>query len=57
MPVTRIRVDLAPLGSGTRMTIVSRFADAAQMAQVVAMGMAEGMSEALGQVDALLAEG
>lgn len=57
MPVTRAEVGIEATGSGSRMTIVSRFADAAQMRQLVEMGMVEGMSEALGQIDALLAEG
>ncbi|GAA4627976.1 SRPBCC family protein [Cellulomonas oligotrophica] len=55
MPVTRMVVALEAGGSGTTMTITSRFASAEQMEQVVAMGMAEGMAEAVGQIDALLA--
>lgn len=55
MPVTIGRVDLAETGDGTRMTIVSRFATAEQMEQLAAMGMVEGMTEALGQVDAIIA--
>ncbi len=55
MPVTRARVDLAPIATGTRMTIVSRFGSAADMERLTAMGMAEGMREALGQADAILA--
>jgi uncharacterized protein YndB with AHSA1/START domain len=57
MPVTRTRVDLAETPGGTRMTIVSRFATVEQMEQLIAMGMAEGMAQAMGQIDAILAEG
>ena len=56
MPVTRARVVLEPSPTGTRMTITSTFADLAQMEQVIAMGAVEGMREAMGQIDAVLAE-
>jgi uncharacterized protein YndB with AHSA1/START domain len=39
---------------GTRMTVVSRFVDTAQMETLLDMGMEEGMAQALGQIDALL---
>jgi hypothetical protein len=39
------------------MTIRSSFRTVEQMEQLVAMGMAEGMTEAMGQIDAILAEG
>lgn len=55
MPVTRGRVDLVASGEGTRMTIVSRFGSAAEIEQLTAMGMDEGMREALGQIDGILA--
>jgi hypothetical protein len=48
-------VDLAATGQGTRMTITSSFATAEQMDQLVTMGMVEGMTEALGQIDEILA--
>ena len=57
MPVIHGRVELEATAEGTRMTVLSRFASAEQMEQLVAMGMAEGMAEALGQLDALLAGG
>jgi uncharacterized protein YndB with AHSA1/START domain len=47
-------VTLEPTGSGTRMTLVTRFTDQAQMEQMVAMGMVEGITEAVGQIDTLL---
>jgi hypothetical protein len=39
------------------MTITSRFATAEQMEQLVQMGMVEGMTAAMGQIDGLLAAG
>ena len=41
-------------GSGTRMTAVTQFLDLAQMEMMIGMGMAEGMAQAIGQIDALL---
>ena len=43
-------------GGGTRMTIETRFPSQEAMEQLVSMGMDEGMSSALGQIDAILAE-
>lgn len=37
--------------------IESRFPDAAAMEQLLAMGMEQGLTEAVGQIDAILAEG
>jgi uncharacterized protein YndB with AHSA1/START domain len=42
-------------GNGTRMTAVTHFLDLAQMEAMVGMGMAEGMTQAIGQIDALFA--
>ena len=36
------------------MTAVTRFVDAAQMATMLEMGMAEGMAAAVGQIDDLI---
>ena len=55
MPTTRGRVELERTADGTRMTLRSSFASAEQMEQLVQMGMVEGMTEALGQMDGLLA--
>ena len=41
--------------SGTRMAAVTQFLDLAQMEMMVRVGMAEGMTQAIGQIDALLA--
>jgi uncharacterized protein YndB with AHSA1/START domain len=57
MPDSRTSITIEPIADGSRMTMVSRFADAAQMRQLVEMGMVEGMTAALGQIDGILAEG
>ncbi len=41
----------------TRLSIESHFSSAAAMEQVLAMGMEPGITEAVGQMDAILAEG
>jgi hypothetical protein len=43
-------------GGQTRMSIESIFPDAAAMEQLLAMGMEQGLREAVGQIDAILAE-
>ena len=54
-PTIKIRVDLEEIAAGTRMTITSTFATAQEMDKLVSMGMVEGMTDALGQVDAVVA--
>jgi uncharacterized protein YndB with AHSA1/START domain len=54
LPTIHGRVELAETPGGTRMTVRSEFATAEQMEQVLAMGMAEGMSQAMGQLDEVL---
>lgn len=54
MPTIHVRAELAETAAGTRMTVRSRFDTAEQMEQLVAMGMAEGMTLAMGQIDDLL---
>ena len=56
MPVSRTEVTLAAVGGGTRMTTLTRFASLEQLEQLIEMGMEEGMRQAMGQIDALLAE-
>ncbi len=57
MPLSETRVTIADLGSGrSRMSITSVFPDAAAMEQLLAMGMEQGMKEAVGQIDAILTE-
>jgi uncharacterized protein YndB with AHSA1/START domain len=50
-------VTIEPVGGGrTRMSIESRFPSVEAMEQVLAMGMEEGLKQAVGQIDAILAE-
>ena len=49
-------VALDASGGKTRMTSLSRFESAEQLEQMMEMGMEEGMREAIGQIDAILAE-
>jgi uncharacterized protein YndB with AHSA1/START domain len=57
MPMNDLRVTINEIGGGrTRMSIVSIFPDAAAMEQLLAMGMEQGLTEAVGQIDAILAE-
>jgi uncharacterized protein YndB with AHSA1/START domain len=48
-------VTFEAIDGGTRMTTESKFVDEAQMEKMLAMGMAEGMSQAVNQIDDLLA--
>ena len=51
------RVTIEPIQAGrTRMSIVSRFPSTEAMQQVLGMGMEEGLTEAVGQIDAILVE-
>jgi uncharacterized protein YndB with AHSA1/START domain len=58
MPVTHAAMRLDPLGDGarTRMTLESRFETLEQLEQLVQMGMAEGLREAVSQIDEILAD-
>jgi uncharacterized protein YndB with AHSA1/START domain len=47
-------VTFESLEGGTRMTALTRFVSAEQMEQMLTMGMEEGMSQAIGQIDDLL---
>ena len=52
-----IRVTIDEVGDGrTRMSIASIFPSTEAMEQVLAMGMEEGLTQAVGQIDAILAE-
>ena len=58
LPVTEARVTIEEIGDGrTRMSIASIFPTAEAMEQVLAMGAEEGLRQAVGQIDAILAEG
>ena len=55
LPTGEERVTIESIGGGqTRMTIENRFPSTEAMEQVLAMGMEEGMKEALGQIDEIL---
>lgn len=57
MPLTETRVTIEAIGPGrTRMSITSIFPDLAAMEQLIAMGVEQGITEAIGQIDAILAE-
>jgi uncharacterized protein YndB with AHSA1/START domain len=58
IPITGImRVSIEDIGRGqTRMSIESEFPSAEAMEQLLAMGQEEGLKEAVGQIDAILAE-
>ncbi len=57
MPAGEMRVTIEALDSGrTQMSIVNIFPSAEAMEQLLAMGQEEGMREAVGQIDAILAE-
>lgn len=49
-------VTFEPIATGTRMTVLSRFATAELMEKMLGMGMEEGMGQAIGQIDALLVQ-
>lgn len=56
MPVTEMVVELTGRGDGgTEVVISSRFPSAEAMERLVAMGMDEGLSAAMGQMDGILA--
>lgn len=56
MPTTRVQVTFEDIPTGTRMTVTSRFPTLEALEQLVGMGMLEGMAQALGQIDAILAD-
>jgi uncharacterized protein YndB with AHSA1/START domain len=56
MPTMQVRADLTSSGEGTVMTVVTTFHSAEQMAQLSQMGMEEGLRQAAGQLDAVLAD-
>jgi uncharacterized protein YndB with AHSA1/START domain len=47
-------VTFEPHDGGTRMTAVTYFVDVKQMELMLGMGMQEGMTQAMGQMDGLL---
>src|SRR5688572_20718401 len=57
LPTMTARVTIQDIGGGkTRMSIESEFPTVEAMEQLAAMGMEEGLTQAVGQIDAILAE-
>lgn len=57
MPTNELRVTIEELPTGrTKMSIVSTFPNTEAMEQLLALGMEEGLTQAVGQIDAILAE-
>ncbi len=57
LPQGTMLVTIEQIGEGrTRMSIESRYASAEAMEQLLAMGEEQGLTEAVGQIDAILAE-
>lgn len=56
-PVTTARVSIDPIdGRRTQMKMESSFPSVEALEQMVGMGMEEGLTQAVGQIDAILAE-
>ena len=55
MPTMRMRADIEATDKGSRMTVTTYFRSAAEMKQLIEMGMAEGIEGAAGQIDQILA--
>ena len=55
LPATHAAVRITATGSVTRMVMVSSFPSAEALDQLVEMGMLEGLRQAVGQIDDLLA--
>jgi uncharacterized protein YndB with AHSA1/START domain len=57
LPATESRVTIEQVGDGrTRMSLESVFPSAEAMEQILAMGVEDGFKQAIGQIDAILAE-
>jgi uncharacterized protein YndB with AHSA1/START domain len=57
LPMGTMKVTIQATGGGkTRMSIESEFPSLEAMEQLLAMGQEEGMTQAVGQIDAILAE-
>ena len=58
MPITTIRVGIDEVAQGrTRMSVESVFPSTEAMEQILAMGTDEGLTQAVSQIDAILADG
>jgi uncharacterized protein YndB with AHSA1/START domain len=56
LPTTTVLMQLVEHDGGTRMELRSTYDSREQMEQLISMGMAEGLEESVGQMDALLAD-
>lgn len=56
LPRIRMTITFEETATGSSFTAFSRFASLAELEQLVGMGMVEGMTEALGQMDDVLAD-
>ena len=56
LPITTVQVTIQDIGGKTRMSVVIEFPTVEAMEQRGAMGMEEGLTQAVGQIDAILAE-
>jgi uncharacterized protein YndB with AHSA1/START domain len=57
LPISTLRVDIEEVAPGrTRLSIETVFPDTAALEHALAMGTDEGLSQAVGQIDALLSE-
>ena len=57
MPATHFEYSFESIGGGTRMVCVSRYDSPEDLQKVLDMGVEEGMSGAMSQMEAILAEG
>ena len=55
MPTTFMRVEITDRPGGVTITIASRFPSLEAMEQLIAMGLEEGLQQAISQIDAILA--
>jgi uncharacterized protein YndB with AHSA1/START domain len=55
MPTMVMRVEITDRPGGVTVTISSRFPSLEAMEQLLQMGMEEGLTQAMGQIDAILA--
>ncbi|KAJ3336552.1 phosphatidyl inositol kinase [Gonapodya sp. JEL0774] len=56
MPTTEFTMSLDELSDGSKFTIVSKFPNAESMEELEKMGMVHGLTEAVGQIDAILSK-
>ncbi|WP_110589057.1 SRPBCC family protein [Microbacterium suaedae] len=56
MPTMRMRFAFEETSGGSRLTVVTHFASLEELEQLVEMGMVEGTTSAMGQIDAVLAD-